>query len=159
MILAAGALAVLLGCGSEGPDRVAYKSTHGSQSGSRTDDGLTIVTSSSSVIVDGEAWSFAGPTSFSGRIPPVRLTSIGDAMFRVGADAEVVDALRTHRGTVALVRKGGDRLLLCHFEGERFACSPAPEGSRRLLTGTNDPFTVRLLVADDLVVTATRNAE
>lgn len=158
-ILAAGVLVFLLGCGHEEPDRVVVVSAHGSQSNTTTTGGGTVVVTSSGLTVSVEAWSFAEPSSFSGRIPPVRLTAIGDAMFRVGADAEVVDALRTDRGTVALVRKGRDRLLLCHFEEERSACSLAPEGSRRLLTGTNDPFTVRLLVADDLAVTATRNAE
>jgi len=158
-IFCAGVLVVLAACGSHESDNVTVVTVAGSQSSSGSAGGGVIQVSGSSLTVEGQAWVFDEPKEFRGRIPMASLVAIGDAMFRSGSDTDVVDAVNTPRGTVALIRGADGQLLLYHFEAEGSAWSPAPSGARRILAGTRDPFTVRVLVADDLVVRATRAGE
>jgi len=158
-ILGAGLLVLLTGCGAHEADRVTVVTVHGSQSSSRSTGGGVVSVSGSALEVEGEAWVFDEPVAFDEPIPPTRLLAIGDALFRAGSDAEVVDAIKTPHGTVALIRAAEGRLLLYHFEEEGSAWSPAPRGARRVLEGSGDPLTVRVLIADDLLVRATREGD
>ncbi|MEN8149059.1 MAG: hypothetical protein ABFS86_04505 [Planctomycetota bacterium] len=154
LIFATLLLALVPGCNVEEPDRVVVASAHGSQSSSS--GGATVVGVGNGLTVEARAWSFGEPEAFPGRVPPVSLVAVGDAMFRAGPESSVVDALRTERGTVALIREPGGKLFLSHYEGEGCVASPAPAGARRVFPGTTEPFAVRVLVADGLAVTATR---
>jgi hypothetical protein len=158
-ILGAGLLVVLAACGGHESDNVTIVAASGSRSGGSAAGGGVIQVSGSPLVAEGPAWVFDEPTSFEGPVPPVSLIAIGDALFRAGADSDVVDAVKTARGTVALVRAPDGKLFLGHFGGETPALSPAPRGARRVLRGTRSPLTVKVLVADDLAVRATRTAE
>jgi hypothetical protein len=158
-ILGAGLLVVLAACGSHESDNVTVVTISGSQSSGRTAGGGIVRVKGSALTVEGGAWIFDDPKEFRGRVPPASLVAIGDALFRAGPDTEIMDAVKTARGTVALIRTADGRTLLYHFADEVSAWSLAPSGARRVLSGARDPLTVRVLVADDLVVRATRAGE
>jgi hypothetical protein len=140
-------------CGDSEPDRVVVVTANGSE-GSGTSGGGTIVVTNQSLSARPLAWVFGPAVPVEGRVPPTSLLAVGDALFHIAPDAELVDAVRTGEGTVALVRTPEGRLLLVLYgEGEPVS-APAPEGARRVLSGTGDTFSVRILVADDLAIRA-----
>jgi hypothetical protein len=154
-ILLAGLLLFATACNSDGDDdnwTVVWKSGGGTRT---TTGGGVVVVKTASVRPSG--WTFEDPVHFEGDPPGPDLMAIGNALFHAGSDADVVDAIDTERGTVALVRSGKGELRLVHFEGENPVTAAAPAGAFRLIPGAARPLRVRVLVGEDVAVPAVRS--
>jgi hypothetical protein len=153
-ILLAGLLLFTAACGDNDDDdwTVVWKSGGGTR---QTTGGAIVGVKNAEVEPPG--WVFEDPVPFEGELPGPSLMAIGDALFNAGADADVVDAVKTGRGTVALVRSADGELRLVHYEGETPATATAPAGAFRLIRVSTRPLEVRVLVAHDVAVPATRS--
>lgn len=154
-ILLVGLLLFASACNSDGDDdnwTVVWKSGGGTRT---TTGGGVVAVKTAEVRPSG--WTFEDPVPFEGEPPGPHLMAIGNALFHTGSDADVVDAVDTDRGTVALVRSGEGELRLVHFEGDNPVTAVAPAGAFRLIADSDRPLRVRVLVAEDVAVPAVRS--
>ena len=154
LTLLSAVIVAVSACSDEGSDdNVTWTAQFTGSEDTDSSAGGTVIEVNSKVVVGTPAWVVDDAAPFQGEVPLPDLSALGDALART--DWEVVDALLTAEGTVALLRTEG-RIVLLLLEDGPDSAAHLPEGAIRLLPAGERPLKVLVLTEDGLAAPATR---
>lgn len=154
-ILHLGLVFLLLpACGdSGGDDNVSWSASFTGEEGDSDSAGGAVVDFSSNLEVEEASWILDEAVPFDGLLPLPDLAAMGDALART--DWEVLDAVFTPEGTVALLDGGDGPVLRLLSDGPLSLTTLPPKASRLLLTEEH-PIRILVVIGRDAAIPAIR---
>lgn len=146
-------LLILSACGDNGGgDDVSWSARFSGSEGDSDTAGGAAVSYNNNLTIE-ETWMLEETVPFDDHLPLPDLGAMGDALART--DWEVLDAVFTPEGTVALLDGGDGPVLRLLSDGPRAMAILPSEASRLLLTD-EEPIRVLVIVGENTAIPATR---
>lgn len=135
--------------------KAAFVSSTGTNSSTTAGGAVVGVNVKSLSLLPG--WRVGEPFEANDPIPPTDLAAQGEALLFTGPEEQMIDAVATPVGTVALVRDGEGAVALRLLPEEGDASEPLPSDAHRVLLVELDPLVLRVLLGSGVALPVARS--